>query len=79
MKCPVCGSSDNNVVDSVKTYTRRIGKKGYLLNRLVRALRLKDVGELARQGGVARRRHCQHCNCLFITHETMAQIMRTKR
>ena len=78
MKCPVCGSSKNKVIDSVKTYTRDAGKKGYLLNRLVNALRMKDVGELARKGGVGRRRHCQHCDSYFITHETLAQIMRRR-
>jgi transcriptional regulator NrdR family protein len=78
MKCPVCGSSNNKVIDSIKTYTRKVGKKGYILNRLVRALRLDGVNDLARQGGVGRRRHCEHCDTYFITHETLAQIMRTK-
>ena len=72
MKCPVCGSDHNKVVDSVRTYTRKPGKKEYILNRL------KDRGERSRQGGVGRRRHCQHCGCFFISHETLAQIMRTK-
>tara|TARA_R100000388_G_C7195060_1_gene135493 strand:+ start:251 stop:490 length:240 start_codon:yes stop_codon:yes gene_type:complete len=79
MKCPVCGSSKNKVVDTVKTYIRDAKKKGYILTRLVRALRMKDTGELAREGGVGRHRHCQHCNTHFITHETMAQIMRAKQ
>ena len=78
MKCPVCGSPKNKVVDSIKTYTHEVGKKGYILNRLVRALRLKDVGELAGKGGIGRRRYCSHCNTYFITHETMVQIMRAK-
>lgn len=78
MKCPVCGSPKNKVVDSIKTYTRDAGKKSYILGRLVRALRMKDVGELASKGGVGRRRHCQHCNAYFITHETMVQIMRAR-
>lgn len=78
MKCPVCGSSKNRVIDSVKTYTRKAGKKRYILNRLVSALRMQDTGELARRGGVGRRRHCTHCDCYFITHEEIAQIMRTK-
>jgi len=78
MKCPVCGSASNKVVDSIRTYVRDAGKKNYILSRMVRALRMKDVGELAKQGGVGRRRHCQHCNTYFITHETMVQIMRSK-
>jgi len=78
MKCPICGSDHNKVVDSVRTYTRKPGKKEYILNRLVRALRLKDRGELSRQGGVGRRRKCEHCGCYFITHETLSQIMRAR-
>jgi transcriptional regulator NrdR family protein len=78
MRCPVCGSSKNKVVDSVKTYTRSAGKKGYILSRLVTSLRMTDTGELARKGGVGRRRQCEHCSSSFITHEEVAQIMRTK-
>ena len=78
MKCPVCGSSKNRVIDSIKTYVPDAGKKGYILARIVRGMRMKDVGELARQGGVGRRRHCQHCNAYFITHESMVQIMRAR-
>ena len=76
MKCPVCGSSDTKVVDTVKTYTRNVGKKEYLLKRTATGMRLKDLGELARQGGVARRRHCNNCHGDFITHEGTVQIMR---
>jgi len=78
MKCPVCGSPNNKVVDSVKTYALNAPKKEYILNRIVSSLRLKDAGELARMGGVARRRHCQ-CGCYFITHEKMVQIQRRKK
>jgi transcriptional regulator NrdR family protein len=79
MKCPTCGSPDNKVIDSVKTYALNAPKKEYLLNRIVRALRLSGIGELARMGGVARRRRCRNCGCHFITHEKMVQIQRRKK
>tara|TARA_R100001509_G_scaffold157533_2_gene121746 strand:+ start:1907 stop:2146 length:240 start_codon:yes stop_codon:yes gene_type:complete len=79
MKCPACGNPNTKVVDSVKTYTRNADKKQYIINRITQALRLSSPRELARQGGVGRRRYCKDgCQIYFITHEKMLQIMRRK-